>query len=348
MEKFASPGKGNGLRLLQAVKAGESLYHSAPFAYIVSKKRLGGVCEDCLRRNERLLKCSQCKVAKYCGVHCQKKAWLDHKRECKCLKDIDPNFPPDSVRLVGRIIFKVLRRQSVCPSEELYSLSDLQSNVDELSEDMKEGLRHLAKTLQLYLKVEIQDVSQLLPDLDVFQIFAKVTSNCFTISNGEMQEVGVGLYPSMSLLNNSCDPNCVVIFEGPQLHLRSIREMHLGEELTISYTETVMPTLERQKTLKRQYCFECDCIMCSTQSQLQLICSLEDAKSFIKMDDRVGIPSLSQDSQEQELVPSNISSNIAGEIRQSCCSAGTEEEVDSQIGNKRCAKSNLKKYSSRK
>ncbi|KAG8123503.1 hypothetical protein E2320_018851, partial [Naja naja] len=48
-----------------------------------------------------------------------------------------------------------------------------QSNVDELSEDMKEGLRHLAKTLQLYLKVEIQDVSQLLPALDIFQIFAK-------------------------------------------------------------------------------------------------------------------------------------------------------------------------------
>lgn len=40
---------------------------------------------------------------------------------------------------------------------------------------MKEGLRHLAKTLQLYLKVEIQDVSQLLPALDVFQIFAKVS-----------------------------------------------------------------------------------------------------------------------------------------------------------------------------
>ncbi|KAG8123505.1 hypothetical protein E2320_018850, partial [Naja naja] len=148
-----------------------------------------------------------------------------------------------------------------------------------------------------------------------------VTSNCFSISNGEMQDVGVGLYPSMSLLNNSCDPNCVVIFEGPQLHLRSIREMQLGEEnstmlfttkcaqpfvnlyhslrlnmkvsrkeakvsnvltdtpeeenvsglchtqLTISYTETVMPTPERQQNLKRQYCFECDCVMCSTQSK---------------------------------------------------------------------------------
>uniref|UniRef100_A0A670ZAE6 SET and MYND domain containing 3 n=1 Tax=Pseudonaja textilis TaxID=8673 RepID=A0A670ZAE6_PSETE len=73
---------------------------------------------------------------------------------------------------------------------------------------------------------------------------------------------------SMSLLNNSCDPNCVVIFEGPQLHLRSIREMQLGEELTISYTETVMPTPERQQNLKRQYCFECDCIMCSTPSKV--------------------------------------------------------------------------------
>ncbi|XP_026551226.1 histone-lysine N-methyltransferase SMYD3 isoform X1 [Pseudonaja textilis] len=266
MEKFASPGKGNGLRLLKAVKPGQLLYRAAPFAYIVSKKRLGGVCECCLRSKERLPRCSQCKIARYCGAHCQKEAWLDHKRECKCIKDIDPNFPPDSVRLVGRIIFKVLR-QSVCPSEELYSLSDLQSNVDELSEDMKEGLRHLAKTLQLYLKVEIQDVSQLLPALDIFQIFAKVTSNCFSISNGEMQDVGVGLYPSMSLLNNSCDPNCVVIFEGPQLHLRSIREMQLGEELTISYTETVMPTPERQQNLKRQYCFECDCIMCSTPSK---------------------------------------------------------------------------------
>lgn len=50
MEKFASPGKGNGLRLLKAVKPGELLYRAAPFAYIVSKKRLGGVCEHCLRR----------------------------------------------------------------------------------------------------------------------------------------------------------------------------------------------------------------------------------------------------------------------------------------------------------
>ncbi|XP_077200433.1 histone-lysine N-methyltransferase SMYD3 isoform X2 [Paroedura picta] len=96
---------------------------------------------------------------------------------------------------------------------------------------------------------------------------SKVTCNCFSISNGEVQDVGVGLYPSMSLLNNSCDPNCVIVFEGPQLYLHSVREIQIGEELTISYIDSMMPSTERQQQLKRQYCFECDCLMCRTHSK---------------------------------------------------------------------------------
>ncbi|XP_075604952.1 histone-lysine N-methyltransferase SMYD3 isoform X3 [Balearica regulorum gibbericeps] len=229
LERFPSPGKGSGLRSCRRVRPGELLYRAEPFAYVVSKEQLGSVCEHCLRRNEHLHRCSQCKVAKYCGKSCQKEAWLDHKQECRCLKSVKPNFPPDSVRLAGRIVFKLLR-QSVWLSERLYSFSDLQSNIEQLSEEMKDGLRHLAQTLQLYLKTEIQDASRLPPAIDFFQIFAKVTCNCFTISNGEMQDVGVGLYPSMSLLNHSCDPNCVIVFEGYQLLLRSIREIQIGEE----------------------------------------------------------------------------------------------------------------------
>ncbi|KAM6085676.1 histone-lysine N-methyltransferase SMYD3 isoform 2-T2 [Theristicus caerulescens] len=229
LERFPSPGKGSGLRSRRRVRPGELLYRAEPFAYVVTKEQLGGVCERCLRRNEDLRRCSQCKVAKYCGKSCQKEAWLDHKQECRCLKSAEPNFPPDSVRLAGRIVFKLLR-QSVCLSERLYSFSDLQSNIEQLSEEMKDGLRHLAQTLQLYLQTEIQDASHLPPAADFFQIFTKVTCNCFTISNGEMQDVGVGLYPSMSLLNHSCDPNCVIIFEGYQLLLRSVREIQIGEE----------------------------------------------------------------------------------------------------------------------
>uniref|UniRef100_A0A8C0HP68 Uncharacterized protein n=1 Tax=Buteo japonicus TaxID=224669 RepID=A0A8C0HP68_9AVES len=100
-----------------------------------------------------------------------KEAWLDHKQECRCLKSVEPNFPPDSVRLAGRIVFKLV----ICLSERLYSFSDLQSNTEQLSEEMKDGLRHLAQTLQLYLKMEIQDASHLPPVIDFFQIFTKVS-----------------------------------------------------------------------------------------------------------------------------------------------------------------------------
>ncbi|XP_043860494.1 histone-lysine N-methyltransferase SMYD3 isoform X1 [Dromiciops gliroides] len=266
LEKFRSPAKGNGLRALTSLRPGELLFTSEPLAYTVCKGSRGIVCERCLCRKEKLLRCSQCKVARYCGSECQKQAWQDHKRECKCLRSSEPKFPPDSVRLLGKVVFKLLREPS-CASEQLYSFFDLESNIKNLSEEKKEGLRHLAVTLQLYLKVEIQDASQLPPAFDIFESFAKVICNGFTISNGEMQEVGVGLYPSMSLLNHSCDPNCAIVFEGPRLFLRAVRNIQLGEELTICYLDVLAPSAERQKQLREQYCFDCDCPLCKTQSK---------------------------------------------------------------------------------
>ncbi|KAL6032500.1 hypothetical protein STEG23_013380, partial [Scotinomys teguina] len=94
-----------------------------------------------------------------------------------------------------------------------------------------------------------------------------VICNSFTICNAEMQEVGVGLYPSMSLLNHSCDPNCSIVFNGPHLLLRAVREIEAGEELTICYLDMLMTSEERRKQLRDQYCFECDCIRCQTQDK---------------------------------------------------------------------------------
>ncbi|GAB1285777.1 Histone-lysine N-methyltransferase SMYD3 [Apodemus speciosus] len=85
---------------------------------------------------------------------------------------------------------------------------------------------------------------------------AGVICNSFTICNAEMQEVGVGLYPSMSLLNHSCDPNCSIVFNGPHLLLRAVREIEAGEELTICYLDMLMTSEERRKQLRDQYCFE--------------------------------------------------------------------------------------------
>lgn len=36
---------------------------------------------------------------------------------------------------------------------------------------------------------------------------------------------------SMSLLNHSCDPNCSIVFNGPHLLLRAVRDIEAGEEV---------------------------------------------------------------------------------------------------------------------
>ncbi|KFO25465.1 SET and MYND domain-containing protein 3 [Fukomys damarensis] len=101
-----------------------------------------------------------------------KKAWQDHKRECKCLKSCKPRYPPDSVRLLGRVVIKLME-ETPSESEKLYSFYDLESNINKLTEDKREGLRQLAMTFQHFMREEIQDASQLPPSFDIFEAFAK-------------------------------------------------------------------------------------------------------------------------------------------------------------------------------
>lgn len=266
VEKFSTAARGHGLRALAPLRPGELLFRSDPLAYTVSKASRGAVCDRCLLGKEKLMRCSRCRVAKYCGAPCQQQAWPDHRRECKCLQSCKPRYPPDSVRLLGRVVVKLME-ETPSESEKLYSFYDLESNINKLTEDKKEGLRQLAMTFQLYIREEIQDPSQLPPSFDIFEGFAKLICNSFTICDAEMQEVGVGLYPSVSLLNHSCDPNCSIVFNGPLLLLRAVRDVQAGEELTISYLDLLMTSAERRQQLRDQYCFDCDCARCLTRDK---------------------------------------------------------------------------------
>lgn len=279
LQRFDSPGKGNGLRATAGFRSGQLLYSCEPLASCVTNKQARDVCHHCVTRCETLLRCSQCKMARYCNITCQKQAWPGHKRECKCLKSILPRIPTDSVRLAARVIFALIS-PSKSSSDELYTLEEHESHLSSMSEQKKQGLSQLASMLELYLQQEVkQEMSSALPPScrEPLSLIAKVTCNCFTISDGEQQEIGVGLYPSLSLLNHDCRPNCVMVFEGTKLLLRAVRDISPQEELTISYIETLSLAEDRRRQLEDQYHFTCHCQRCDSQDKDGLMLSGEES-----------------------------------------------------------------------
>ena len=50
VERFSSPGKGNGLRAVSGVPAGGRVWSAAPLAACVSNTLTGEVCSGCFTR----------------------------------------------------------------------------------------------------------------------------------------------------------------------------------------------------------------------------------------------------------------------------------------------------------
>ncbi|CAJ1048916.1 histone-lysine N-methyltransferase SMYD3 [Xyrichtys novacula] len=321
MERFVSPGKGNGVRATARIRRGELVYSAEPLASCVSNKQAREVCHHCFTRCKTLLRCSQCKMARYCNTTCQKQAWSGHKTECKCLRSLLPRAPTDSVRLAARIIFALLN-PSHSRSGELYPLDEHESHLDSMSEHKRQGLSQLASMLELYLQQEVphlaQDMTSALPPScqETLSLIAKVTCNCFTISDGELQEIGVGLYPSLSLLNHDCRPNCVMVFEGTNLQLRAVQDINAGEELTISYIETLVLTDERRKQLEEQYHFICHCQRCDSKDKDSLMLSGDESAWQRLKEALPGLEKLKAESNWEALLEScnHLLSAVGGEV----------------------------------
>lgn len=78
--------------------------------------------------------------------------------------------------------------------------------------------------------------------------------------------IGVGIYPTISLLNHSCNPNIISVFNRNKFIARAGKSLECGTELNYCYGPSVkrMSKRDRQAALKEQYFFECKCECCSS------------------------------------------------------------------------------------
>ena len=78
----------------------------------------------------------------------------------------------------------------------------------------------------------------------------------------EEAPVGVALYSAPAMLNHSCRPNTIPLFIGGQLLLKAVRDIGPGEQLFITYTDTLQLLSERQAELQSEYNVTCACERC--------------------------------------------------------------------------------------
>lgn len=73
------------------------------------------------------------------------------------------------------------------------------------------------------------------------------------------------IFPTISILNHSCDPSIWNRFDGPYLTIYASHDIARGEEIFNCYGPNfkLMSKSERQAALKQQYCFDCNCEKCT-------------------------------------------------------------------------------------
>lgn len=103
--------------------------------------------------------------------------------------------------------------------------------------------------------------------------------------------VFTAIFPKISLLNHSCDPNIWNRFTGPYLTVYASRDIQHNEEVFNCYGPhyKLMDKEERQSALQQQYCFRCECKRCKSGDDivnrfLACVCNNRSCQSPLQME----------------------------------------------------------------
>ncbi|KAK2442276.1 Histone-lysine N-methyltransferase ashr1 [Trifolium repens] len=258
-------GKGRSLFTTRDFYPGEVIISQEPYVSVPTQKR----CDGCFTTTN-LSKCSRCQVVWYCGTPCQKSEWKLHRLECEALSRLD-NFKRKSITPSIRLMIKLyirrkLQDEKIIPTTAMDNYKLVEALVAHMS-DIKEE--------QLVLYAQMANLVHLIlqwPEInikEIAEIFSKFACNAHTICDSELRPLGTGLYPVVSIINHSCLPNSVLVFEGKVASVRALQHVPKGTEVLISYIETAGSTVTRQKALKEQYLFTCVCPRCSKVGQYE-------------------------------------------------------------------------------
>lgn len=281
------------------VSKGDIILTSVPFVYILNTRYKGLYCDTCLKRKQQSFqRCSGCAVEWYCNRECQRGSWDIHRFECKNLARIKPLVPPDTAKLLSRVIIRMKNGgeqvEENLTETKTRKFKELMNHYRDIKDDemRQEHLLSLKVVLERYLG------SSYLPnDADLQGIYGRVIVNSFSMTDSDMNGIGTGVYLAASVFDHSCEPNAFVTFLGKHLICRSLIDWPTLDwtKIRISYIDILNSTTDRMNDLHKRYYFWCDCNMCHNKARDKIMSSINcgntscDAPVHIDEDGDVGV-----------------------------------------------------------
>lgn len=232
------------------IKFGDTLLVEYPFVTYLDFDKFDSYCQHCLISFEnRFIPCFGCNQIRFCSESCRDTAWTQyHKSECNRLLTLIKEMGISYI--VFRIILKVGPNNAIkifkqflqkSHNEELennvlYS-GDYRSVISLLDHENDHNLESmisysLAALFILYALernsfIEREDENYIFLGALILKHIQQLSTNLISILEQNIFEefnkfgldakediIGTAIYPTISLLNHSCDPNVMTFFRG--------------------------------------------------------------------------------------------------------------------------------------
>lgn len=262
-------------------------------------------CGCCLRTLTNKITCLGCSSISFCSTSCQTKHWNNyHKFECEHFEEIDSD--DNYLLLMNRMLFKSI---AVCGS--LSNLNLLIESVDNMltifttccnSKSIEKVILVCCFNLECgnvkddfefidycidspFLKQFVQtEKEEAIMKNIILKILGILNRNSFTVSYKGTRAGAI--YPFGSLINHSCSPNVDKINFGSKSVYVCNQPIAKNNQLFLCYRRPFYydPKSKRERSLYRQFNFQCECPACSDEKYSQILYDIvpdvQQQKSF--------------------------------------------------------------------
>lgn len=110
---------------------------------------------------------------------------------------------------------------------------------------------------------------------DVVGVLTMVLTNYYLCYEyGTMATIGMGIHRKVSMLNHACMANAFLMVapETGELIIKALRDVRSDEQITLCYVGCGFDRYERQRQLREDHYFLCNCVQCRDQQPERTTC----------------------------------------------------------------------------